>query len=392
MVKTPLPPRPDRLTSSAIRDLLALTQRSDVLSLAGGLPHPSAVPTEAIAQATAEILATDGDAALAYGPTEGHGPLREWIGGRTAMSADGVLVTAGSQQALDLVVRTLAWPGAAIAVADPAYVGALQVIAASGARAVPIPADAHGLRTDVLADLLAGGLRLTAAYVVAGTDNPTGTTLAEDRRRHLVELAERHGFWIVDDDAYGELRWSGPAPAPLRERTDRVLTLGSASKVLSPGLRVGWVTGPDELIAELAIAKQAADLHTGSLTQRVVARVVADEAAFAAHLEGLRARYRSHAAALGDALATTFGDRLAWTAPAGGMFVWADLAPDVAPGRTTAALLDDAVAAGVAFVPGRAFAAGDPAAHDRSLRLSFATAGPDELREAVDRLAVALRV
>ena len=292
MVKTPLPPRPDRLASSAIRDLLALTQRSDVLSLAGGLPHPSAVPTEAIAAATAEILATDGDAALAYGPTEGHGPLREWIGGRTAMSADGVLVTAGSQQALDLVVRTLAWPGAAIAVADPAYVGALQVIAASGARAVPIPADADGLRTDVLADLLAGGLRLTAAYVVAGTDNPTGATLTEERRRHLVELADRHGFWIVDDDAYGELRWSGPAPAPLRTRTDRVLTLGSASKVLSPGLRVGWVTGPDELIAELAIAKQAADLHTGSLTQRVVARVVADEAAFAAHLEGLRARRR----------------------------------------------------------------------------------------------------
>ena len=392
MVKTPLPPRPAAPTSSAIRDLLALTERPDVTSLAGGLPHPAAVPAEAIAAASAAVLATDADAALQYGPTEGHGPLRAWIARRTATAPDEVLVTAGSQQALDLVVRTLVPPGSTVALGDPAYVGALQVVAGASARPAPIPVDADGLRVDVLAERLAAGLRPALVYVVAATDNPTGTSLSAERRRQLVALADRHGFWIVDDDAYGELRWDGAAPAPLRHGSDRVLTLGSTSKVLSPGLRVGWVTGPAEVIRDLAIAKQAADLQTGSLTQRIVARVVADEPAFAAHLDELRARYRAHATALAGALADRFGDRLAFTIPGGGMFVWATLADDVAPGRTTAALLDDAVAAGVAYVPGRAFAAGDPTAHDRSLRLGFATAGPRQLVDAVDRLGDALRV
>ena len=321
MVKTPLPPRPAAPTSSAIRDLLALTERPDVTSLAGGLPHPAAVPAEAIAAASAAVLATDADAALQYGPTEGHGPLRAWIARRTATAPDEVLVTAGSQQALDLVVRTLVPPGSTVALGDPAYVGALQVVAGASARPAPIPVDADGLRVDVLAERLAAGLRPALVYVVAATDNPTGTSLSAERRRQLVALADRHGFWIVDDDAYGELRWDGAAPAPLRHGSDRVLTLGSTSKVLSPGLRVGWVTGPAEVIRDLAIAKQAADLQTGSLTQRIVARVVADEPAFAAHLDRLRARYRTLFIAegltqyLSPAAVTALFDRLSAAAP-----------------------------------------------------------------------------
>jgi 2-aminoadipate transaminase len=361
-----------------------------VISLAGGLPDPSTVPVGAIGAAVADALATDPGGALQYGPTDGLPALRSAVSRRAGADASEVIVTSGSQQALDLVARALVDPGDPVVVADPTYVGALQALRASSAALVAIPSDRHGLDVDHLADLLDAGLRPRLVHVVATFDNPTGATLSGRRRVALAELAEDHGFWIVEDDPYGELRWRGSTPTSLRDLTDRAITLGSTSKVLCPGLRVGWAIAPTAVTGAMAIMKQSADLHTSALSQQIAARLLADDQAFPAHVEGLCRTYGERADALAAALARHLPGALEHDRPDGGMFLWAHLADHVRPGASTVDLLDEAVAAGVAFVPGRAFAADDPTRHDRRLRLSFATSGPEELDEAVRRLASVL--
>ena len=379
----------ERVGSSAIRDLLALTERPDIISLAGGLPAPDTFPVGAVADAAARVLAA-GPAALQYGLTEGDPALRAWIARAHDVRPEQVLVTHGSQQALDLVVRTLLPARAAVALADPAYVGALQVLRLAGAELLALPSDEGGLVVDALAEVLAAGHRVDAVYVVPVFDNPTGATLADGRRRHLMALAAAHGFLVIEDDPYRELRFTDAVPRPLREdaravgAADRLITLGSFSKVLAPGLRVGYLVAAPELRAEVAIIKQAADLHTSTFGQRVVAEVVADGPAFAAHLDALRARYRVQAGAITDALVAHLGPRATFVAPTGGMFVWVEV-----DGVTDSdALLLAALDRGTAFVPGSAFAV------DRTLRaglrLSFATVSADEIDEAIRRLAAAI--
>lgn len=397
MVKSTLrtPPRPHlghgaaRVGSSAIRDLLAIAQRPGVLSLAGGLPDPSTFPVEAIAAAVADALVTDPEGALQYGPTDGLPALRSVVARRAQADPSEVIVTSGSQQALDLLARALVDPGDPVVVADPAYVGALQALRSSGAELVAIPSDRHGLDVDHLADLLDDGLRPRLVHVVATFDNPTGATLSGRRRVALAELAEDHGFWIIEDDPYGELRWRGSTPTPLRQLTDRTITLGSTSKVLCPGLRIGWAVAPAAVTGAMTILKQAADLHTSALSQQIAARLL-DAPGHPAHVAALRHAYGRRADALAEALAHHLPGALHHERPDGGMFLWARLDDHVRAGASTVDLLDEAVAAGVAFVPGRAFAADDPTRHDRWLRLSFATSGPDELDEAARRLATVL--
>ncbi|HRW37984.1 MAG TPA: PLP-dependent aminotransferase family protein [Aquihabitans sp.] len=388
--RPPIGRGPQRIGSSAIRDLLAIAQRPDVISLAGGLPDPDTFPTDAIARATAELLAGDPASVLQYGPTDGCDALREVVAASAGADPAGVLVTSGSQQALDLVARTVLDPGDVAVVADPAYVGALQALRGSGAELAPIPSDEHGLRVDLLADALHAGLRPKLVHVVATFDNPTGATLDPRRRVALAELAEEFGFWIVDDDPYGAIRWRGTSPSPLRTLTDRTIALGSTSKVLCPGLRVGWAIAPPELETALAIVKQSADLHTSALSQQIAARLLGDRQAMGEQLDRLRRTYRARAEALGRALERHLPGTLAFTPPAGGMFLWCRLADHVRPEATTTELLGEALDAGVAFVPGAAFAAG-PGGHDRHLRLSFATGAPAELDEAARRLATVLR-
>lgn len=388
------PPRPlaavvARAGSSAIRDLLELTEHPEIRSLAGGLPNARTFPVEAMAAAASAILADDPVGALQYGPTEGYRPLRELLAAQAGTCSGRVLVTTGSQQAIELAVQSLVDPGATVALADPAYVGALQAFRAGGATLAPIPIDEHGMRVDVLADQLRRGLRPALVYVVATFDNPSGTTLPAERRVELARLADRYGFWLVDDDPYGRLRWAGGAPPPLRTLSDRVLTLGTASKILSPGLRVGWAAVPAEVHRAMATLKQAADLHTSSFDQRLVHRVLADDDAMAAHLDRVRAAYATQASALAGALRARFGDRLAFADPEGGMFLWARLSDDLAPGVEGTDLLHRALEHRVAFVPGSAFAV-EPGTHRRAIRLSFANGSPTELVEAVDRLAAAL--
>ena len=387
-------------SSSVIRDLLRLTDRPEVLSLAGGLPAAGAFPVEELAAAAARILGPQtgryGPGALQYGPTEGVGALREWVadghrhhGG--ASPAD-VIVTTGSQQALDLLARALVDPGDCVVVESPTYLGALQALAGSAPTVVAIPGDRHGIRTDLLEERLTRdrAMRPKLCYVVTNFQNPTGATLALDRRRHLAALADHHGFVVVEDDPYGQIRFAGPMLPPIRAFTDRVVTLGTASKVLAPGLRVGWLTAPVWLVGPLVRLKQAADLHTSTLTQHLAFELLADSAFMARHLDRLRALYAARCAALADAMQAELGPQFAFEAPAGGMFLWGRV--QGASGRPIdgRGLLARAIDAGVAFVPGDAFSVdGSFADH---LRLSFASLSVEDLRVAAGRLARAVAV
>ena len=379
--------QPSRLArtarSSAVRDLLRLTERPDVLSLAGGLPAPELLPVDELAAAAARVLAARGPAALQYGPTEGIAALRELVAGRLGHGATPAttVITTGSQQGLDLVARAVLDPGDVVVTEVPTYLGALGALHWSGCRIVGVDGDADGLRTDLLEERLRAGLRPKLVYVVADFANPTGATLSQRRRIHLARLADRFGFVIVEDDPYGALRWRGVRLAPVRAWSDRVVTLGTASKVVAPGLRVGWLTAPEWLAPSIVIAKQGADLHTSTLNQWIVDDLLGDERWFEAHVSRLVGSYGARCAALVEAL----GGILDVTAPDGGMFVWGALAD---PSISASALLTDALDHGVAFVPGAAFRpdGGD----DHRLRLCFTTLDEAGLADAAERLAATI--
>jgi 2-aminoadipate transaminase len=374
---------------SAIRDLLALTARPEVISLAGGLPGTDLLPRERVAAALAEAV-TD-PAAVQYGETAGLRRLREVLAdhetertGRT-VAADGVVVTSGSQQALDLVARAVLDPGDPVVVEDPAYVGALQVFQAAGAALHPVPVDADGMAVDVLAARLADGLRPRLVHTVSSFHNPRGATLPPDRRRALVELADRYGFLVVEDDPYGLLAFDGAPPVPVAAHGDRVVRLGSASKVLAPALRVGWITGPAVLLAAVERLKQCTDLCTSSLTQTVAAELLADTPWFASHVDGLRTALRTRARTLTDAVHAELGDAITCSAPAGGMFCWVEFRDGTRP----AELLPRALQHGVGYVPGEAFTVA--ADLGNAARLCFASNPPAQLHTAVERLGAAWR-
>lgn len=376
--------RAEAVRSSAIRDLLTLTARPDVISLAGGLPAPDLLPRERIADAAAAAL-TD-PASVQYTETAGLARLREVVAahesarcGRTFTAAE-VLVTSGSQQGLDLLARTLLDPGDAVVVEDPAYVGALQVFQAAGADLHPVALDEDGMRVDELGRLLARGLRPALVHTVSSFHNPRGVTLAPGRRRELVRLADRYGFLVVEDDPYGLLAFDGRPLTPVGAHGERVIRLGSASKVLAPALRVGWLTGPADIRAGIERLRQAADLCGSALTQAIAADLLVDGAWFDAHLARVRAATRDRARAFTTAVAEHLPG-VTCSRPRGGMFCWLEFPPGV----DTAALLPRALAAGVGFVPGSAFAVASD--RTRTARCCFASVGEAELIEAVRRLA-----
>jgi 2-aminoadipate transaminase len=379
-----------RVPSSAIRDLLALTADDRVLSLAGGLPAVGHVHDAVLAEAAARVLA--GAEAAQYGTTEGWAPLRAWVAGRVAApdAADDVRITHGSQQALELTVRTLVDPGATVVVEQPTYLGAVQALAAADAAVLAVPVDDDGMDTARLADALAAGLRPRLCYLAPTFQNPSGVVMSPERRAHLGALADRYGFVVVADDPYRELGFS---PVPPRLRTwvppEWSVTLGTFSKLLAPGLRVGWLHGPAWLVDPLTRLKQAADLHTSTVAQRLVADVVARPGWLDRRAARLVALYRHRAGVLAGALRDAAADRLAFAEPRGGMFLWARLLPGPGdPAPDAARLLPAALAAGVAYVPGEAFARADPPRDH--LRLCFATLDDGDLRTAADRLGGAL--
>jgi 2-aminoadipate transaminase len=379
----PLARRVARARSSEIRDLLRITEQPHVLSLAGGLPAPESLPRARVETALTRVLdahGPTGPTALQYGPTEGLDELRTLVAAGTAGSPalapeHEVLVTTGSQQAIGLVVRALVDPGATVVVEDPLYLGTRQVLEACGAALAPIPLDPDGLDVDRLADDLAGGLRPALVVVVPNHSNPSGATLAPDRRRALAGLAAHYGFVILEDDAYHGLGFTGSPTAPVgTDAPEHTVTVGSASKMIAPGLRIGWLGAPRWLAPALVLLKQSLDLHTSTLDQLVVADVVRDSAFLRGHLDAVRTRNAARAHTLCDALAGVVDVR----PPAGGMFCWG-----TAPVATRPAL-ERAVAEGVAYVPGDAFTVACDG--ERSLRLSFATLGPEDLVTAAARL------
>jgi 2-aminoadipate transaminase len=376
------------LQSSAIRDLLELTARDEIISLAGGLPDAALMPRERIARA-AETALRD-PAVLQYTESSGWPALREVIAaresaaiGRTVPVAE-VFITHGSQQALSLLAEVLLDPGALVIVEDPAYVGALQVFRAAGARIAAVPLDSDGMRLDILENLLAAGERPVLVHTVSNFHNPGGVTLAPQRRRRLAELAEAHGFWVIEDDPYGELCFDRPAPAPVASYSPQVIRLSSVSKILSPALRVGWLIAPERVSRAVELLKQGADLCGSSLTQQITTDLLTDTAWLAAHIDAIRATYGARARALTTALRATFADRLHCTDPTGGMFIWAEFTD----ATNTSTLLPAALNSGVAYVPGAAFAVTGTA--DNSLRLCFTTADEATLTEAVNRLSSAI--
>ncbi|GAA3235185.1 PLP-dependent aminotransferase family protein [Pseudonocardia petroleophila] len=368
---------------SAIRDLLALTSRPEVISLAGGLPAADLMPRGRIADAAAAALADP--ASIQYGETAGLPALRAVLAAHeTARCGRGiteVVVTTGSQQALDLVARAVLDPGDAVVVEDPAYVGALQVFQAAGAALHPVPLDADGLRVDVLADRLRDGLRPRLVHTVSTFHNPRGVTLSPARRVRLAALAERYGFAIVEDDPYGLLAFDGAPPLPVAAHSDRVIRLGSTSKVLAPALRVGWLSGPPDVLAAVERLKQCTDLCTSSLTQAIAADLLADTAFLDAHLHAVRAATAGRARAFTAAVAEHLPGAVC-SVPTGGMFCWLEL-----PGVDTTALLPRALEHGVGFVPGSAFAVGSPAPSE--IRCCYASHPEPVIVEAVRRLAAA---
>ncbi|MCS3781612.1 aminotransferase-like domain-containing protein [Tsukamurella ocularis] len=370
---------------SAIRDLLAVTERPGVISLAGGLPAADLLPTERVARAASAALRSP--SALQYGLTTGAPALRDVVHARESAAlgrdAGAVVVTHGSQQALSLLAQALLNPGDVVIVEDPGYIGALQAFDTTRARVIGLPMDADGMRVDELRPILERE-RVRVVHTVSNFHNPGGATLPEDRRRELARLADEFGFWIIEDDPYGELRFAGTTVPPVAACSDRVLRLSSASKIVAPSLRVGWMHGDASVLALVERLKQGADLCGSSLTQAIAAELLADAAWLDAHIDGIRALYAERALALHAALVDAFGDRLRLTTPEGGMFLWGEFTD----GTTTSQSLSAAVDAGVAYVPGSAFAVRRDL--DHALRLCFTTGTPDDLREAVRRLSTVL--
>jgi len=381
--------RVDGLKSSAIREILQVVNRPDVISFAGGLPAPELFPTELLGALARDLFQSrEAPQALQYGETEGIPALRERILERApfppgTFAGDGVLVTQGSQQGLDLVAKLFVDPGDEVLVETPAYVGALQAFTFLGARVTFLPCDGEGLLPGALESALRR--RPKFLYVTPTFQNPSGVCWSARRRAEVRAALAGSDTLLVEDDPYRALWYDAPPPAPVADGLDpsRFLYMGSFSKTAVPGLRVGFLLGPPSLVRRCVLAKQAADLHTNSLGQHLLARLLA-EPTFDEHVAGLRRAYGARRDALDAALSARLGGALSWSRPSGGMFLWARLAG----GGNAAELLKLALAEGLAFVPGGEFhAAGD--GRD-TLRLNFSHSGEAKLHEGVGRLGRAL--
>jgi 2-aminoadipate transaminase len=384
------PPAPAGRTSpaggSVIRDSLALTARPEVISFAGGLPAPELFDATGIRAAYDHVLTHSPGRVLQYSTTQGDPLLREAVAARLTRQGlptdpAGLLVTTGAQQGLSLLATTLLAPGDVVVVEDPTYLAALGCFAYAGARVVPVATDAGGIVVDALAEVVARE-RPRLLYLVPNFNNPTGHTLAAERRRAVARIAVEQGLWVVEDDPYGELRFRGervPWISSFEEAADRTVLLGSLSKILAPGMRLGWLRAPEAVLGGCVLAKQACDLHTSTVDQAAAARYL-QENDLDARLAHTRDAYRQRCDALLGALpALPAGST--WNRPEGGMFVWVRLPA----GHDATALLPDAVAHDVAYVPGAPFFAGPP--DPATLRMSFTTHSAAEIEEGVRRLA-----
>lgn len=388
------------MQSSAVREILKVTSQPDVISFAGGMPAPELFPLKQIEEACVKVLREQGAKALQYSISEGYIPLREFIVekmGRYGIVAnvDNVLITTGSQQALDLVAKVLLDPGDVIIVEGPTFVGALQSFRAYQASYASVPLDDDGMIVDLLAQKIVE-THPKFMYILPNFHNPGGVTLSEERREQVVSLAHQYGVPILEDDPYGELRFEGEHLEPLVVISARqnggdpagyfkgdVIYMSTFSKTVAPGLRLGWVVAPVEVVERLVQAKQGADLHTSSLDQMMVYEVVRD-GFLEEHVKEIREMYRLRRDAMLAAMDQHFPKGTGWTRPQGGLFLWVTL-PE---GVDCLELIEAAVEQRVAFVPGTAFYA-DGRGRD-ALRLTFATCPTDKIDEGIKRLGTAI--
>jgi len=381
--------RAHKMNPSVLRELLKVTEQPGIINLAGGLPSPQTFPIEAIAQATQKVLTEDGQGALQYAASEGYGPLREWVAddlrrqGLTVQAAQ-VLITTGSQQGLDLVAKVLIDAGSKVLVERPTYLGALQAFAPMEPQIVSVASDDEGV---VAQDLRVQAPGARFAYLLPNFQNPTGRSMSEARRAEVIQVAQDTGLPLLEDNPYGDLWFDQAPPAPLSARhPEGCIYLGSFSKILAPGLRLGYLVAPTPLYPKLLQAKQAADLHSPSFNQRIVFEVIRN-GMLATHVPRIRALYKAQRDAMLAALSREMsGLDVQWTCPQGGMFIWLQLPQAV----DAAALLPQAVKAGMAFVPGSAFYADQ--AQNNTLRLSFVTADRPAIDQAIQILAHLLKI
>lgn len=394
--------RNQRMSSSVIRELLKFTQLPDVISFAGGLPAPELFPVDTFRVAAERVLTQAGTKALQYSTTEGYLPLRSLIAQQMAhvgieAKEDNILITSGSQQALDLIGKLLINPGDTILVERPTYLGALQAWNAYQAEYIDVPIDHDGLQINLLEEALRAGVKFM--YILPNFQNPGGVTLSLERRHELVDMADRYGIPIIEDDPYGQLRYEGET-LPSLVRLDcenlesraadghgyfrgNVIYLSTFSKLLAPGLRIGWIVAPVEVIQKCVQAKQGMDLHS-SIFDQMVTYEVARDGFLESHIEEIRKVYRERRNVMLHALESYFPPGVSWTRPEGGLFLWVTLPPEI----NTEALLQEAVKEKVAFVPGHAFyAGGRDCGLCNTMRLNFSNADPAMLEEGIRRLA-----
>jgi 2-aminoadipate transaminase len=384
--------RAEKMNPSVIREILKVTEKPGIISFAGGLPSPLTFPIDAIREASERVLRDDGKAALQYAASEGYAPLREWVAQDLLkqgmnVSPDQVLITTGSQQGLDLVAKILIDAGSRILVETPTYLGALQAFTPMEPIAVGVNSDDHGVDADDLrAKVGTGADKARFVYLLPNFQNPTGRTMTEERRAAVAQVAVETGLPIIEDNPYGDLWFDAPpAPSLSSRHPEGSVYLGSFSKILAPGLRLGYLVAPTALYPKLLQAKQAADLHTPSFNQRVVAEVLKD-GFIDRHVPTIRALYKQQCEAMLAALDREMaGLGLTWNRPVGGMFLWVQLPK----GLKAIPLLGKAVEKGVAFVPGSAFYA--EGADENTLRLSFVTATVDQINTGMAALATAIR-
>ena len=389
MTNWTLAARAAKMNPSVIREILKVTEKPGIISLAGGLPSPKTFPIQEFAQACASVLAHDGQSALQYAASEGYPALREAVASWLPWDVDPaqVLITTGSQQGLDLVAKVLADTGSRVLVETPTYLGALQAFTPMEPNVVSVASDDQGvLMDDLRAKVGTGADKARFLYVLPNFQNPTGRTMSDARRAALVKAAAELNLPLVEDNPYGDLWFDNPPPAPLTARNpEGCIYMGSFSKVLAPGLRLGYIVAPKAVYPKLLQAKQAADLHTPGYNQRLVAEVMKGNF-LDRHVPTIRALYKQQCEAMLAALTQEMaGLDVHWNRPDGGMFLWVRL-PE---GMSAIELLPKAVERNVAFVPGAAFYADN--ADPRTLRLSFVTSTAEQIATGIAALAAAIR-
>lgn len=384
--------RAKRMKASEIRELLKLTQRSDIISFAGGLPNPLTFPIQDIEKACVRVLKEEPELALQYGTTEGYAPLRHELAAMmkkdgSHYSADHFLITNGSQQGLDLLGKVFLNQGDKVLVSNPTYLGALSAFNTYNCEYVAVSSDREGMRVDALEETLVRlkkrGERAKFLYTVPTFMNPTGTVMPAARRRKVLDLAHEHDILVVEDDPYGKLRFDGDAVPLLAsmDKEDRVVYLGTFSKILVPGFRLAWAAGPEAVVRKMVIAKQAVDLCTNAYTQFVTADLMKD-GLIDRHLPKIISLYRKKRDIMLKTMEATFPkENTSWTRSQGGLFSWAELPMGV----DTEAMLNDAIAAKVAYVPGRPFHIDGTGKN--TMRLNFSHPTDEKVKEGVERLA-----